>query len=149
VRLLIGRIYQDAGDYEEAVTAYEDVIIHHGRHPLAREAVYHKAVCLEKISRRNPRDEHRMRVALQSLYAALREGLSPEQAATAQALVESLQTKIENLYYEQATFYDRRGENQKAALIGYRSFLQRFPNSEKSEDVRERIKTLEASQTTD
>lgn len=147
IRLLIGQIYQESGDYVEAVSAYEDVIIHHGRHALAREAIFGKAVCLEKISRKNPRDEQKIRVALQALYAALREDLPSAQSDQAQMLAESLQAKRENLYYKQAAFYDREGQSAKAALLGYRDFLQRFPNSDKAEQVRERIRILE--ETTD
>jgi len=144
IRLLIGQIYEASRDYADAVAAYEDVIVYHGRHAVAREAIFRKAVCLAKIADRHPRDERRSRTALQALFAALREDLEPERAEEARERVRALRRRLEDLHFEQAVFYEHKARNPTAALISYREFLRRFPNAERQDLVRERIRALEA-----
>jgi outer membrane protein assembly factor BamD (BamD/ComL family) len=146
LRLLIGKIHEKEGDFSDAVAAYEEVIMHHGRQPVAREAVYRKAICLERIATRYPRDEQRTRTALQAMFAALREDLEPAQAEEAQALVASLRTRLEEVHFEKAAYYDRMARNPVAALISYREFLNMFPHTDRHEAVTARIRELEAQQ---
>jgi outer membrane protein assembly factor BamD (BamD/ComL family) len=144
IRLVIGRIHEEAREYIEAVAAYEEVIVFHGRHPVAQEAIFRKAICLERIANKNPRDTRRTQVAMQALFAALREDLAPEQAAEAQELIRGLRTRLERIHLDQAEYYDRTLKNPSAALLSYRDFLRRFPESEHEADVRQRVEVLEA-----
>ncbi|MFU8780250.1 MAG: tetratricopeptide repeat protein [Kiritimatiellia bacterium] len=144
VRLMIGRIHEDGADYADAVAAYEAVIINHGRHPATQEAIFRKAICLERIANRHPRDTQRTHAAMQALFAALREDLNPEQAAEVQALIAGLRDRLEQIHLDQADYYDRIARNPDAALLSYRDFVRRFPNSERQAFVMERIKKLEA-----
>ena len=143
IRLLIGRIYEDARDYADAVAAYEEVIVYHGRHEVARDAIFRKALVLERIAKRNPRDTRRAHAAMQALFAALREDLSPEQAEEARTRIRRLRQHLETLHLEKADFYERRGRNPRAALMTYEEFLRRFPNAEQEAFVKERIAALE------
>lgn len=144
IRLLIGQILEENGDDAEAVAAYEEVLMHHGRHAVAREAIYRKALCLKRMADRNPRDDHRTKVALQALFAALREDLPDEQAEVVQSQVQVLRERLEAFQLEQARFYDQNTKNAQAALQGYQAFLRRFPDSDQRVWVEERIASLEA-----
>ena len=143
IRLLIGRIHEDARDYADAVAAYEEVIIYHGQHEVAREAIFRKALVLERVANRNPRDARRAHAAMQALFAALREDLAPEQAEEARARIRGLRQQLEELHLEKAEFYERRGRNPRAALMTYEEFLRRYPNSDQEALVRERIAALQ------
>ncbi len=147
IRLLIGQVLEENRDYADAVAAYEEVIIYHGRHAVAREAIFRKAICLKKIADRNPRDERRTQVAMQALFAALREDLGAEQIAEAEALVRDLRQRLEVHHFEQAEFYDYKVRNPEAALLSYQAFLGRFPDSGKTRLVKQRIAELEATMT--
>ncbi len=144
IRLLIGQIYEEARDYADAVTAYENVIIYHGQHDVAREAIFRKGLVLERIAKRNPRDARRTHAALQALFAALREDLAPEQAEEARERIRVLRRRLEELHLEKAEFYERRGRNVRAALMHYEDFLRRFPNSDRESFVQDRIASLQA-----
>ncbi len=144
IRLLIGNIYEETRDYADAVAAYEEVIVYHGRHAVAREAIFRKGLVLERIAKRNPRDARRTHAALQALFAALREDLSPEQEEEARERIRDLRNRLEQLHLEKAEFYESRGRNPRAALMLYEDFLRRFSNSEREAVVRERITVLQA-----
>ncbi len=143
IRLKIARIHENAKNYEEAVSAYEEVIIYHSRHPEAREAAFRKAVCLKRIADRNPRDEQRTRAALSALFAVQRSDPDPEQMAVVQDKIGILRQRLEDLHFDQADFYDRIAKRPRSALIRYREFLQQFPASSRQEFVEERIRVLE------
>ena len=145
IRLEIARIHENARQYEEAVAAYEEVIIYHGRHPATREAIFRKAICLKQIADRHPRDETRTRSALSALFAVLRTNPESEQAADVQVMIASLRQRLEDLHFEKAEFYDRIARKPQAALISYREFQQQFPASSRREDIEKRINVLEAN----
>ena len=142
IRLLIGNIYKDARDYADAIAAYEDVIVYHGRHDVAAEAIFRKGLVLDRVAKRNPRDARRTHAALQALFAALREDLTPEQEEEARERIRGLRKRLERLHLEKAEFYESRGRNPRAALMSYEDFLRRFPSSEQDAIVRERIAVL-------
>jgi len=144
IRLLIGRIHEDARDYGDAVAAYEEVIVHHGHHDVAREAIFRKGIVLDRIAQRNPRDARRTHAAMQALFAALREDLTTEQAEEARARIRDLRKRLEYLLLDKADFYERRGRNPGAALMYYEDFLRQFPNSDQEAFVEERIASLQA-----
>ncbi len=146
LRLEMGRIHEDIKQYEEAVDVYEAILVHHGRDPIAKNAIFRKALCLKHIADQHPRDERRLREALSALFAALRAGPGPEQVAEAQEMIDALRTRLEHLAWERAQFYDRIKGNHEAAVVSYRSFLEQFPRSERADWVQERINELEAGE---
>ena len=143
IRLKIARIHEQARDYEDALAAYEEVIVHHGQHDVAREAIFRKGVVLDRMAARTPRDARRTHAALQALFAALREDLEPEQAEEARERIRNLRKRLEDLHLDKAEFYESRGRNLSAALMHYENFLRRFPDSDQEPFVRERIAALQ------
>jgi len=143
VRLTVGMIHEDLKDYEEAVSAYDAVEQHHAKSPEAESAAFRKAHCLYVLSEKTPRDEKRCRSALSALASFLARHKQSVDRDQAETYLTDLKTRLSEMYYERALFYDEIAKRPAAALIAYRDFLKKFPASEKAQAVYERIEALE------
>jgi outer membrane assembly lipoprotein YfiO len=143
IRLNIALVYENAGEHESAIKAYESVIQAHPGSPEAQTAAYRQAACLTDLSDKHPRDERHCRDALSSLASFLAVYPQGEQRAEAQQRLDSLKSRLEEMYYQRARYYDKIEKRPAAALVSYRDFLKRFPASDRAPAILERIGELE------
>lgn len=148
IRLTIAMVYENAGEHDKAVKAYEAVIQAHPGRPEAQTAAYRQAICLADLSDKSPRDERSCRNALSSLASFLAAYPQNENRADAQARLESLKVRLEAMYFERARYYDEIEKRPAAALVSYRDFLKRFPGSDRAPAILERIAELEQKEET-
>ncbi len=143
IRMTIAMVYENDDEYDEAVKAYEAVIQAHPGRPEAQTAAYRQATCLADLSDKSPRDEKGCRDALSSLASFLAAYPQSENRAEAQARLDSLKVRLEDMHYQRARYYDLIEKRPSAALVSYREFLKRFPASDRAPAILERITELE------
>ncbi len=143
IRLNIAVVYENTGERDAAIKAYEAVVQAHPGSPEAQIAAYRQAACLADLSDKSPRDERRCRDALSALASFLAAYPQSESRAEAQERLDSLKSRLEEMYYQRARYYDKIEKRPQAALVSYREFLKRFPASDRTPAILERIKVLE------
>lgn len=143
IRLTIAMVYEDAGEYDTAIKAYEAVIQAHPDRPEAQTAAYRQAACLADLSDKSRRDERRCRDALSALASFQAAYPQSEHRADAQERLDSLKVRLEEMHYQRARYYDVIEKRPGAALVSYREFLKRFPGSDRAPAILERIAELE------
>jgi len=146
IRLTIAMVYENAGEHDAAIKAYEAVMQAHPGRDEAQTAAYRKAACLADLSDKSPRDERRCRDALSALASFLAAYPQDEQRAAAQARIDTLKARLEEMYYQRARYYDKIEKRPDSALVGYRDFIKRFPASDRAAAILERIAILEHQQ---
>lgn len=144
IRLTIAMVYENAGEHDAAIKAYEAVIQAHPNRPEAQTAAYRQAVCLADLSDKSPRDERRSRDALSALASFLAAYPQSEQREDARQRLDNLKARLEEMYFQRARYYDEIEKRPTAALVSYRDFLKRFPGSDRAPAILERIAVLES-----
>jgi len=146
IRLMIGTIYENTGEYIKAVAAFESVFQHHPGSEEAQVAAFRKAICLADLSDKSPRDERRCREALSAWASFLASYPRSENREEASRRMDGLKERLEEMYYQRALYYDAIEKRPVSALIGYREFIKQFPSSERTPAVMQRIETLDRQQ---
>jgi tetratricopeptide (TPR) repeat protein len=141
-RFHIGAIREEQGEYLDAVRAFEEIQQRHPRSPYAIPAAFHRAYCLFKEAEDNARDERRCRNALAALAAYVAEHPDSENAAEAKRCLDTMRTRLGDMYFDRAVFYDEVARRPKSALIAYTDFAKKFPNAGQTARARERIEAL-------
>ena len=142
-QFFVGAIHEKNGDFDKAVSAYEQVQFRHPNSAFAAGAAYKRANCLCALANEAPRDEVRLREALAALAAFLRDYRGDPNAGTAEKDLEALNDRLAAMYYERASFYDRIARRPESAVIAYRDFYNRFPLSPQAAVAKERAEQLQ------
>lgn len=142
VRMSIGMIHEDLNELEQAVTAYETVEHHHPDSDEAKTAAFRKAYCLYQLSEKTPRDEKQCRAALSALASFLAHYKKSANQAEAETYLQELKSRLAEMYYQRARFYDTIAKRPAAALIAYRDFLKKFPAAKQAHDAHRRMQEL-------
>lgn len=141
-RLMIGMIYEDRGEPEDAIFAYEVLQSRHRGSDAASTAAFRAAVCRYHLAKRYNRDEQSCRRAMSALAALSRDYPNHPNRDEAQLYLDELRTHLADMYFDRAAFYDRAGHKPKAAVIAYSEFMRRFPESEHASIARDRLAAL-------
>jgi outer membrane protein assembly factor BamD (BamD/ComL family) len=142
-QFLIGVIYEDAEEEEDAVAAYEIALSSFPDSRYAEQASFRRARLLYQSAVKRPRDESNCRSALSALAGFLKDHPLGDDAAEARRYLDELREQLAGMYFAQAEFYDKTAIRPRAALIAYREFLAQFPSSEMSARANERVAVLE------
>jgi len=145
----IGQIHEKSGDWAEANTAYEILQNRYETSPWAEPAGFHAACCLYEDSKHRPNDENACNAARAALVRFIRSYPTGADVPEARVRLNALNDRFATLVYERARYYDRIAKRPAAALISYRDFVKRFPNSALTEQARARIQTLQKEVKTD
>jgi len=144
-QLIIGRIYEQQEEFADAVREYETLMQNYPNSDEAAEAYYRIGNCLFAIFRKRPRDErsaHRVRAHLQGY---LRKYPSGVHGGEVSRRLEVLTGQLAQQAYDRAVFYDKKARKTEAALLAYRDFLNKFPDSAMAESARQRVADLSVS----
>ena len=127
-----------------AADAYARLRIRHPASPQAAAAAYAEARCRYSQALKQPKDDALTRHAIAAIDAILLQfPRLPERDELAGWRAE-LRTKREEDALRSAQFYDHRSRQPRAALTAYRQFLQDHPASPRVDEVRGRVRQLEA-----
>ena len=139
----IGQIHEKNHDWTEATTAYELLQNRYETSPWAEPAGYHEAFCLYRDSKDRPNDENACNAARAALVRYLRTYPNGSDVPQARDCLNTLNARFASLIYERARYYDKIARRPASALVSYRDFVKRFPNSELAETARARIQVLQ------
>ena len=140
-QLMIGIIYQNNEDFEEASLAFEYLLTRYNKDRRAADAASNYAVCLTEISRRYPRDEKSCRRALSALASYIHSYPDHHDYDAVRDIFDERHKHLIQMNYSRAFFYDKQ-KNYKAAIIAYTDFTKRFPSAEQTHAVQKRINEL-------
>lgn len=141
-QFLIGRTYEESGDDDEAVFAYERLLARYPNSVWAEEAQFRKAHTLARISRGIPNDLQTAETALISYGMFIKDHPDSSFAQEARDGMQEIQQRRATIAYNKADFYDRIAKKPEAAIMAYESLLMRFPDSKWTETAQKRLKVL-------
>ena len=142
-QFFMGAVHEDRKEYTDAIEAYESVMMRYPKSAFVANATYQRANCLYAISSSSPRDEKRGQEALSALVSFLRDYPSDPNADSARESRDDLTARLGEMFYSRATYYDTVVKKPKAAIIAYNDFLNRFPASDRHEEVQKRVTALQ------
>lgn len=139
----IGLIQEERKEYEEAISAYEMLLLRYPRSQYVAASHFRRAYCSYRVSKTSPRDEERCRIALSQLIIFSEGYPNDDRAEEATRLADALKARLAAMYFERADFYDRIAKRPRAAIIAYNDYNRKFPKSDRRQWVDGRIATLE------
>ncbi|MDA1043963.1 MAG: outer membrane protein assembly factor BamD, partial [Verrucomicrobia bacterium] len=142
-QFILGAVHEGRKEYKEAIESFESVMLRYPKSAFVANAAYHRAHCLYAISNRSPRDADSGQQALTALIGFLRDYPSDPNADAARQSRDEMKQRLSELYYTKAIFYDRIAKKPQAAVIAYTDFLNRFPTSDKQDEVQKRVTVLQ------
>lgn len=143
-QLNIGKIHEQREDYNLAVEAYETVMQNYPDRAEAVEADFRIGNCLFAISEKRVRDERSAQRARTHLQRFIKAHPGSVHGGEVSRRLDALTGKLSRLAYERAVFYDRKTRKPDAAVLAYRDFLNKFPDSSMADSARQRIAELSA-----
>ena len=138
----IGKIYEMTGSEEEAIAAFETLQNRYPSSPLVGQAAFRESSCLYLLSTHRKNDENALNAARAALVDFIKAFPSSPDVATAEAYLQTLNTRRATMAFERAQFYDTTKKRPEAALIAYQDFVRNFPSSELVEKANQHIEEL-------
>ncbi len=138
----IGLIHEQGRDHEEAITAYTKVCDMYPGSSFAEEAGFNRGHCFYTISKANPRDEKRCQKAVDILTGFIKNYPNNNNIVTAKEYLVDLEKRLAQMYFDRAVFYDKTAKRYESAIITYKAFMNKFPDSELAEKAEEHINFL-------
>lgn len=142
IQFLIATIYEEAGDEDKAVGAYEKITQNYPQSPYAADAAFRLGMCLYGKAMERPRNEKALRDAISAFSSFLNTHPKSDSTKVAQEKQKKLGDTLAGLYFERAVFYDKMARKPEAAYIAYVDFVRRFPSSELAADATTRAETI-------
>lgn len=126
---LIGQIYDENRNYEDAILAYSELMHRYPESPFAERAAFGKGYDLYLLARESPNDKSLSDAAWSTLTYFLSTFPHSEMAGQAKEYRDTLYRWRSKSLYDQAVFYDKIAKNKEAALQAYERFTEQFPHS--------------------
>jgi len=142
-QFLIAEAYEQGRSMDKAIPAYLTFELRYPEHELAAEAAYRRCLALHRMARRSPNNTLLLEEAWSAMSAYLIVHGDAEHRDEIARRRDETQARRARVAFEQAAFYDRSTARPEATLTAYQSFLQRFPDSDWSAQVYQRIQELE------
>ena len=139
---LIGYAYELNRDYELAVIGYSACEFRYPNSNFSEEAAFSRANCLYLISQESPNDNAAMENAWGTLTLFRSTYPRSSHREVVAAEIDALYFRRAQSAFTKADFYDRIARKPEAALISYRDFVEKFPNSEWTSVAETRIEAL-------
>jgi len=139
---LIGKAYEEEGDYLMAVVSYASTQYRYPNSEYAEKAAFSRAYGLVRMSERNPNDRYNAQEAWAALTYFITQYPLSSQLEDMKILRRTIHENLAEATYREALFYDKDAHKPKAALIAYRRFIQQFPSSRWTPVAEKRIEEL-------
>jgi outer membrane protein assembly factor BamD len=138
----LGLAHLALGEYEQAVTAFEQLIARYPNSSLVDDARFQLTQASLKGTFKPGYDQHPTDQALEELEAFVTEYPSSELAPEALERLKVLQERRSEHEFQVGAYYERR-KQPEAAVIYYRALLDRFPDTTWAAKALARIQVLE------
>ena len=139
----LGLSHAALGNYEEAVSAFEQVITRYPDSPLVDDARFQIAQASLKGTFRPGYDQSPTDLAMRELQAFLQEYPESELSSEATQRLKELQERRAAHEYQVAQFYERR-HRPESARVYYETIVQTYPQSALAATAAARIEVLQA-----
>ena len=138
----LGLAHLALADYEEAVSAFEQVISRYPDSPLVDDSRFQIAQASLKGTFKPGYDQSPTDLAIHELDAFVREYPNSELSADAAARLKELTERRAQHEYQVAQFYEHR-RRRASALIYYQTIVEQFPDTAKAPQAAARIQILQ------
>lgn len=138
----MGDVYLRRSQFDEAVQEFRLLEQRYPNSPLAEQAALKRAEAFAKKADRNPTDIRPVEGELATLTHILVTYPDSDHLEEVRLKRKKAYDQLAENRYEQARFYERKMRRPEAAVVGYRSLLEQFPDSEWTENARKRILAL-------
>ena len=142
VQYLIGRANELSDQHELAVVAYLSTQVRYPDSPFAEQAAYHRAICLEYLSRSEPNNEAALDEAWSTVHQFVTRYPKSDKTPECLKLRDELLRRRARHAYNRASYYDTIAHQPKAALLEYQDFVRLFPHSDWTPHAQQRIEQL-------
>ncbi len=140
----LGLAHLALGDYEEAVSAFEQVITRYPDSPLVDDSRFQIAQASLKGTFKPGYDQSPTDLAIRELQAFLREYSESELSADATTRLQELKERRAEHEYQVAQFYERR-KRPASAVIYYEAILEEFGQTSWASQAAARLQVLQPS----
>lgn len=137
----IGWIHEQLKDYDLAASAYELVQQNYPRSEVAADAAFQQGCCLYFLALERPHEERSLQQVRTHFQKFLRTYPNHQAVDQATRYLDDAVQRLTGMAYDRAVFYDKGG-HPNAALIAYRDFVNKFPDSTKARAAQIRIEQL-------
>lgn len=138
----MGGIYLRKSRFDEAIQEFRLLEQRYPDSPLAEEAAFKRAEAFAKKAAGNPTDIRPVEGELATLTHILVTYPGSERLEEVRMKRREVYDLLAENRYEQARFYEEKMRRPEAAVVSYHSLLEQFPDSEWTENARERILAL-------
>lgn len=139
--LTIASLREDEGKNEEAVKVYENLRNLYPESGEAKRALAREAAARVVILNECEYNRARCQDTINYLQMALR-NCPPEDASSIRQSLEDARLLLEEECYRSAKFYDSTTRTKRSAVSAYEKFLEEYPQSSHTEEVRARLEVL-------
>lgn len=143
--LAVAELREEDGEYEKAVTVYENLRNLYAGTGEAKEAIYREAKARMIVLREHEYNRQRCQDTIDYLKMALAErGSGQASRDEMKAWLEEATALIENEAFAAAKFYDSRTRTKRSAINAYERFLKEYPASVHAEEALSRLAELKS-----
>lgn len=142
----LGILYKEFGNYQEAVSAMEQVVKNYPDNKLAIDARLQIAQMSDAYSLKPGYDQSITSKAVSDFEELIKTDLKPEQKKEVESSLKLLREKEAESNFKTAEFYERRRE-LKSAIIYYEEIIKNFPDTTWANKAAERIEILKKQKT--
>ena len=135
----VGDAYQQAGEFEAAITAYSTLEFSHPASTLASQALWQHIRTLEKLSEEFPNNVTYIDRLVTATARFMSTYPDDEKKAMLIALRNALYEKKAGMKWDEALFYDEVVKNKQAAQLSYEQLLSSYPKSTLAAQAKERL----------
>jgi len=140
--LTIARLREDDGQYEKAVSVYENIRNLHPGTPEALEAVYREGGARMILLDQHGYNRSRTLDTIDFLKMARREDLTPEMRTDVDAWLVRAKNLLADESWQSTRFYDSTTRTRRSAISAYENFIMDYPDSPHADEARERLSKL-------
>ena len=139
----VGDAYQQAGEFEAAITAYSTLEFSHPASALASQALWQHIRTLEKLSEKFPNNVTFIDRLVTATTRFMSSYPDDEKKATLITLRNALYEKKARMKWDEALFYEEIVKNKQAAQLSYEQLLSTYPKSTLAAQAKERLEQVE------
>ena len=137
----LGLAHAALGNYEQAVSAFEQLVVRYPESPLVDDARFQIALASLKGTFRATYDQSPTDLAIRELEVFTREYAGSELLEDARQRIETLKDRRAQHEYQVGQFYERR-KRRAAAAIYYHELIERYPGTSWAAKAAERLQSL-------
>lgn len=144
--LAVAELRDDAGDYDQAISDYENLRNLYAQSDEARAALHAEGAVRMKALDEHTYNRPRCQDTIDFLRLALQSSPDVREKPDFEAWLAKAISLLESEAYQAARFYDSPTRTRRSAISAYEKFLREYPASSYTETVRQRLDELRQDQ---